>query len=214
MALDERWLRNVRPIQSELKLIKQELAWLQYHSLLPQPHALDEQLEAVSTFLIRNPRPNIALTMDSAKKLSNYTAELDDMALGSSFFLSSNLFGEKKTGRITEHDCDYFFHTEIGINQSITIDLGRPRSIEALTIANRRDSCQERARLLFALLHNERSTEGAKVYFIETNASFLNGTIPEISIALSGNVARFVTITSPLNTALHFSKFSIYTKRS
>jgi hypothetical protein len=102
----------------------------------------------------------------------------------------------------------------MGVNQSITIDLGRSRSLEALKVANRRDGFQERARLLFALLHNERGTDGAKVYLIDTTASFLNGTTPEISVTLSGTVARFVTITSPLNTALHFSKISIYTKKT
>lgn len=133
-----------------------------------------------------------------------------DVALGKKYLLSTSYPGYPLEGLVHRSDV-FFFHTGVASNQSITIDLEVPCSLESLIIVNRRDSCQERARGLFYIIHNKKKFKRQKALPVAVDRSFYDQDSLVSSTPLAGQRGRFLTIFSPLKTALHFSSIEIYT---
>ena len=134
------------------------------------------------------------------------SANLFEIAHGRDYLVSSALRVERDTG-VVFPSADYFFHTEIGRNQYIRVDLGKPRRIHRIEVTNRRDGFQERAKYLFAVLA-ETDSPGAATSVLPISTP--EGVWMESGTDVPGVIARYVTITSPMNTALHFSDLRVY----
>jgi hypothetical protein len=113
------------------------------------------------------------------------------------------------TGHVEPSDT-FFFHTGFGLNQFIQIDLGRVHDIRRIRIANRADACFDRAKNLFAILSTGGSPSRESVFYIHTPADFLSGATRECDIGIPTSPARFVTLVSAAETALHFSDLKIF----
>lgn len=132
-----------------------------------------------------------------------------EVAIGKKYLLSTSYVGHPREGFVHPSE-SFFFHTAFAINQSITIDLEVPRSLAYLIIVNRRDSCQERAKGLFFVIHNKEMFRRQKALPIVAEKSFYDRKSLVSSTPLAGRKGRFVTIFSALKTALHFSSVEIY----
>jgi len=104
----------------------------------------------------------------------------------------------------------YFFHTEFGKDQSIRVDLGRQHRVRRIEVTNRRGGYQERSRHIFALLDGGPDDGVRRVFPMYANGRFPGEAWQECGIDLPDVNARYVTITSPMNTALHFADLRVY----
>jgi hypothetical protein len=109
-----------------------------------------------------------------------------------------------------EESSSFFFHTGFGSNQSITIDLLDDYRLGQLVIRNRLDGWQSRADQLFWVCHRDSSPSFDDLYPVITSAEFLENGRAESITPLLGKQGRYLTIFSPLNTALHFSALRIF----
>ena len=122
----------------------------------------------------------------------------------------SSSYGETSTTGHVQPSDTFFFHTRFGSNQFIRVDLGRVHAISRLRIANRADACFDRARSLFAILSTGGSPDSESVFHVHTPADFLSGAARECEVAIPTSPARFVTLVSAAETALHFSDLKIF----
>ena len=100
----------------------------------------------------------------------------------------------------------YFFHTGFGRDQSIRVDLGRPYRIRRIEVTNRQNGFQERAKTSSPSSPTDGPDNGGAGRLSDVRDRELpGGAWLECGIDLPDVTARFVTITSPMNTALHFS---------
>ena len=107
-------------------------------------------------------------------------------------------------------DPRFFFHTAMGCNQSITIDFDCSRGFRYLVIYNRVDECHERARSLFCIIHESMEFSVDNVLPVAVLNDFMgpNGS-PSVT-PLFGQRGRYITIYSPIHTALHFSSIRVF----
>ena len=103
----------------------------------------------------------------------------------------------------------FFFHTAFGPGQWIRVDLGRRRQVRRIEVTNRRGGYQERARHVFAVL-SDREPGGRRVFPMYEHGQLSDGAWQECGIDLPDVGARYVTITSPMDTALHFADLRVY----
>lgn len=128
---------------------------------------------------------------------------LVEVARNCSYQLSSAYRGGSTSGVVAPND-RYFFHTDLGKDQYIRIDLGQERCIRRIEITNRRDTCKERANLIFAeLLNNHGKSLGI---FPVYNTYTWN----DCAIEVADIHARYLIINSPINTYLHFADVRVY----
>lgn len=132
---------------------------------------------------------------------------LVEVAAGRPYELSSGHESGSTSGVISATE-PYFFHTGFGPGQSIRIDLGRARRVRRIEISNRRGGHQDRARHLFAVLSGPDGSD--RVFPMFKTGALPDGSWREIAIDIPDVKARYVTITSPLDTALHFSDVRVY----
>ena len=105
----------------------------------------------------------------------------------------------------------YFFHTGFGKDQSIRVDLGRRHRVRRIEVTNRQGGFQERAKHIFAVLTDDGSGQGVRrVFPMYETGRLPGGAWQECGIEVPDVSARYVTITSPMDTALHFSDLRIY----
>jgi hypothetical protein len=209
LVLNDRWLDGPRPLASRLKIIEDELVYLRRKNdqLLTQ---FSGALEAAVVLPLRWAQTNRKTGGDGAAAILSET-KLDEVAAGRKYVLSSGFAGTAKSGIVPLNPNNvFFFHTDFGPNQSVTIDIGQSRTIRKISVGNRRDACFDRARLLFAVLHQEPDPGQGSVYALEANQGFLKGAAPATTIIDPPVEARYVTICSPLITALHFSQIEIF----
>lgn len=156
----------------------------------------------------------LSLTMQAiqtAARLGSASTPRDgkvvEVAAGRPYQLSSALGSECLSGVVAASD-DHFFHTGFGPGQSIRIDLGRTRRVRRIEISNRRSGRQDRARHLFAVLSTPRGQD--RVFPMFKRGALPDGSWREIGIDVPDVRTRYVTITSPVATALHFADLRVY----
>lgn len=203
LFLGEEWLEGGRPIESRIKMLEDRLD-AQTRLVTARPSAPSKnELSMVARSLATLTRQMGEL----AHALRPSEAKLTEVAAGCPYVLSSSYDDGVMDGNV-QNAGSYFFHTKIGIDQFIRIDLGKLCNIQKVIIKNRSDECFDRARELFLVLDGVTGRES--VYYFDTPAAFLDGRAAEAGIEIPISLARFVTVTSPAETALHFSEIRIY----
>ena len=201
--LNEKWLSSgKRSIESELKVYQDNLNYVTWEN---------DQLKASSSTwcdqVIRSSIINLTETLNSHNFKSSVNKK--DLAFGKKFFISKAYSPFPPEGNV-EQNTKFFFHTAIDKNQSITIDLGRSYKLQFLTITNRKDACQDRARCLFYIIHGKRKFSVCDALPVVVTEEFIKPNGPDSITPLFGKRGRYLTIFSPINTALHFSSIKIF----
>ncbi|NDC36430.1 MAG: hypothetical protein EBZ48_00045 [Proteobacteria bacterium] len=211
LHLNSNWLENgKRSRESELKIYSDELEFANWSK--DQSDHLNKQntqdLNKVYQDSINN-LANLLADGQMHEALASIDSIKIDYAIGKRFFLSES-FADFPAEGLVSNDKDFFFHTAFGHNQSITIDMEALQRLQLLVIKNRKDMCQDRAVGLFYILHNERSYDTLDSLPVRSPVSFLSPFGEKSVTPLYGAVARYLTIFSPIKTALHFSAICIY----
>jgi hypothetical protein len=204
LFLGDEWLENGRPLESKLKMMEDRLEDLTSRSTAQPTNSSTEYTELILRCLQTITEKTAAL----AARTSTGDAELRDVAAGRPYALSSSYGDTEGTGIVLPSDT-FFFHTDFGKNQFIGVDLGAVYDVRQIRITNRTDACFERAASLFAILSPDSSAGGESVYSLSTPEAFLSGAVKECTTAIPATAARFVTIVSAIETALHFSDLKI-----
>ncbi|MDP9632023.1 UNVERIFIED_ORG: hypothetical protein J2W85_004106 [Ensifer adhaerens] len=201
LFLGEEWLEGPRPLESRVKMLEE---------------IMDEQARVAAQAVPPVGQPHVDLIMRS---LGTLGARLDviapspnqpvtEVAVGRPYELSS-AYGNTGTSGAVGPNGDFFFHTSLGQNQFIRIDLGQSRSIKTLKITNRLDQCFDRAKNLFAILSDIADGSG-EVFHVPTSEDFVAGRNSVCEFTIPATNARFVTIITPDKTALHLSNVEIF----
>lgn len=205
LFLGEEWLDNGRPLESRFKMLEDRLDdFMQTEAAKPAILSADQ-----GDLILRSLR---TLTERTAALAIQSGAGEDDgreVAAGRRFVLSSSYGEMANTGHV-QAAAPFFFHTGFGSNQFIQVDLGRAYALNRIRITNRADTCFDRARSLFAILSTDASATDESVFHIHTPAAFLSGAVKECEVRFPPSPARFVTLVSPVETALHFSDLKIF----
>lgn len=210
--LNEFWLRKDRSMASENKILSDRLGFSE--SIVED---LSSTLRRRTSKLCRVYKQSVnnlaslyesrgGLDLQQQRESSSFGEEL---ASGKKYCLSSGFGNYPEAGEV--HDSqDFFFHTSVNENQSITVDLECTYRLGYLIIVNRKDSHQERAQALFYVIHRKETFSRKKALPLLIGNQFYNSDELRSITPLLGQKGRFITIFSPLRTALHFSELKIY----
>lgn len=198
LFLSDAWVDHRRPLESRVKMLEDVH---QYQETVGAS-TVDRQWGGV-----------LSMTMQSLQTIAqpqgHRAEDLVEVAEGCRFRLSSAHGSSGRSGLVKRSD-SYFFHTGFGPNQSITVDLGRRHVVRRIEITNRRGGYQERARYIFAELRADDEVGEAKVFPMYRAGELPGGSWQECGIDLPDVEARYVTIVSPVHSALHFADLRIY----
>lgn len=201
LHLSEAWCDYQRPLESRLKILEDAQRYRDEVGAtrddVELPGALSLTMQSLQTLAMLVP------------PVSTRDGDLVEVAGGRPYQLSSSYDRSGRTGMV-EPRGDYFFHTGFGLDQSIRVDLGRPHRIRRIEVTNRRGGYQERSRHIFALLDGSQGGGDRRVFPMYERGRLPGEAWQECVIDVPDVEARYVTITSPLNTALHFSDLRVY----
>ena len=211
IALGEYWCGGNRPISSRVKIIEDDLAFQKY--LHRQRFDLiNEQIVGAFQAALAGSVLECECMSDSEIEAENTLAPLQDVASGRPFELSS---GEPRVGRVVANPRDFFFHTDLGVNESITVDLEDVRSISAIVIVNRLDTCFERAGVLSLSVGSEITPQRTdQEYYIRVPKEFLTGRKRHVIVSVLSLGARYVRLTAKTYTWFHLADLRIYAGRT
>ena len=168
--LNEAWLDGERPIASQLRMLKDELAWAT-RRLSDQEAELDQAWRSQHRLATASPESS-----DEARDLERrhlIEAGNCNLASGAPFSLSSwhgPASSEPKV--VAAEPC--FFQTGLARHQSITVDLGEVAELSTLVIVNRSDQWPERADQLFVAVHDEQEPDELFGQPIASDEQFLS----------------------------------------
>jgi hypothetical protein len=211
LFLNDAWVNGNRPLPSRVTRLEYELDYQKYRDV-QSPVQFNRLLEAAVKLTLRASAASHHAGSGGNVLADEGPADLEEIAVGCTYVLSSSFENNRMSGTVPDYGGNFFFHTNFGLNQSITVDLGTIRTVRLVTIENRRDGCYDRARLLFLILHTEENKDCGDVFFIDAPAGFVTGRGVGAKIPLPPIDARYVTILSPLQTALHFSSLRVFGK--
>jgi len=201
LFLSDAWCNYSRPPESAAKMAEDT----RRHEADRRSAAHESQLMAA-----------LALTMQSLQtnaRLSRLhrpgSGGAVEVATGRPYTLSSKYGAFGATGTV-HPDHQFFFHTGFGPGQFITVDLGKVRRIQRIEVTNRRDGLQARAKFIFAALSVEKQDARPHVFPMYKEGKLAGGAWRECGIDVPLVRARYVTITSPVDTALHFADLRVY----
>jgi hypothetical protein len=201
LFLSEAWCDYQRPLESRVKILEDTLRYRDDVTGL----SADTELSGA-----------LSLTMESIQTLSGLVTpvskrdgDLVEVAGGQPYELSS-AYGTSSPKGVVQPRGSYFFHTGFGKDQSIRVDLGSRHRVRRIEVTNRRGGYQERSRHIFALLDGGTDDDVRRVFPMYECGPLPGGAWQECGLDLPDITARYVTITSPMNTALHFSDLRIY----
>jgi hypothetical protein len=201
LFLSEAWCDYHRPLESRVKILEDNLRYREDVGAF----SVDGELSGA-----------LSLTMESLQTLSTLVVpalkrdgDLVEVARGRPYELSSTYGTSSRTG-VVQHRGSYFFHTGFGKDQSIRVDLGRRHQVRRIEVTNRQGGFQERAKHIFAVLTDGPGQGMRRVFPMYETGRLPGGAWQECGIEVPDVSARYVTITSPMDTALHFSDLRIY----
>ena len=198
LFLNEAWVEYQRPLESRVKMLEDTVAFLGSAGV----SANDSEFATALSMTMRTLR---TLTPPARQR-----GDLVEVAEGRPYLLSS-AYGTSSQAGIVKRSDTYFFHTGFGTNQYIQVDLGRSLRVRRIEITNRRNGNQDRAKYLFAMLSSrDDAKDDASVFSMYQAGPLPGGAWQDCAIDLPDVEARYVTITSPVNTALHFADLRIY----
>lgn len=197
LFLGEAWVDGVRPLESRVKMVEDTLAYQQ------EGDAAVERAELAAVLAMTT---ECVQTVQRALGRQTPT-DLAEVAAGRPYRLSSAYGASARSGTVGARE-PYFFHTDFGPGQSITIDLGGPQRVWRLEVSNRRGSHQERADLAFATLI---AADGTRSTFpLCAKGSRPGESWDESTLDIPDLEAREVVISTPIATALHLSDVRVY----
>lgn len=200
LFLAEAWCGGERPLESRVKM-------------------LQDRLDFRGDVGVSNVDPEfasaLALTMQSLRTLGALVVPassrdgLVEVAAGRPYELSSAHGTTRRTGTVGPRG-RYFFHTGFGPDQAIRVDLGRSHRVRRIEVSNRRDGFRDRSRHLFALLDGPPGSGERAVFPIAEAGPPRADGWEECAIDVPDLDVRYVTLTSPVNTALHLADLRVY----
>lgn len=204
--LNEKWLvAGERSIESEIKVLQDNLDYAKWENKQLRSSTSSDTEEPGLVFK--------SSIVNLVKTVQNFTlpheADGIELAHGRKYFLGK-AYGSYPLEGIVREDARFFFHTAIERSQSITIDLGESHYLHELVISNRKDTCQDRARSLFYIVHDERQFSDKDALPVVVTEEFIKPNGPESVTPLFGKQGRYLTIFSPIHTALHFSCIKVF----
>lgn len=213
--LNENWLKGTeRSIYSKIKILQDDLDFAKWKYLKTSTEISGESknLSKIYQISINNLVKKLDMS-DEGRVPLTLTDQVasKDYAKGKKYQLSSSYGSLPSQGEVAEAS-NYFFHTAIAPNQSITIDLAEDHvyPLSLLVIKNRADACQERASHIFWTVHNEYGFSENSLQPIILSNDFLEKGGGESRTPLLSVAGRFISIFSPIKTALHFAAIRIY----
>ncbi len=207
--LNEKWLlTKQRSIESQLKVLRDNLDFADWERSALRAEVVDTN--TINQLAIRNLYNSLRIESGSASTPKSSELETRvDLAKGKTFRLSQGHGHYPSEGKVEEQP-KFFFHTAIAADQSITIDLEQSYALQYLVIKNRLDGLQERARHIFVSVSDEPFYSIDSMYPINFSPDFLKPKGPASVTPLLGRKGRYLSIYSPMRTALHFSSIKIY----
>jgi hypothetical protein len=204
IVLNDKWISGAISLEARVRVLEDELVYLraQHESHVSQFDDINNMLAGTLNLFGRAGRDAIVRSSPDVQKL-------EEVAVGRRYQLST-YSGGIDYGSVPREKVNYFFHTDFGANQSITIDLERARAIRRVVISNRRDACFARARMLFVILHIEPDRQSGRVAAVNLPRGFLLDGSEDATIDVVPTRARFVTVISPLRNYLHLSKITVF----
>lgn len=202
LFLNQYWYDGELDARSHLKIITDQREYLE--RALKNEIKLADQLRRVLQVFHSSDIP-------SADPESDTSLDTGDIASGCAFSLTSAYSGEDLIGTVTCRE-PYFFHTDFGLMEAITIDLEGQFVVCGLRLTNRSDMASERASHLMYCLHLQSEPDYVRVGVIPATAEFLTCG-GAIRLSVRESPARFVTIFSPVHTAIHLSDLRVYATR-
>lgn len=209
--LNENWLKNQsRSLESEIKILQDTLDYANWSRMNNSSDKIISDLGHIQQSSVANLYQLITQNKSSPHlHPANRFLHGRELALGKKFVVSAAYTGFPLQGTVKD-DPVFFFHTAENFNQSITIDLEEPQELHFLAIKNRTDICQDRARILFCIIHNTKDYSKHAALPVNVNDDFLKPHGSESITPLFNMKGRYITIFSPLHTALHFSSIKVY----
>jgi hypothetical protein len=131
-----------------------------------------------------------------------------DVAFGKKYFLSSEFTGGPLEGLVSCKN-PFFFHTAFEQYPRITIDFGDIVTLSHLVISNRSDGFQDRAQCLLYAIHDDINAWFHSPYPVCICPDFFLADSADSHTFLGKRKGRFLSVFSPLVTALHFSQLKI-----
>lgn len=197
--LNSEWLKaGERAPASTIKLLTDKLKYLERMSTFNS--AATESLYRMAIH---------ATSLLNSSIGSSTSLPLFEIAAGKQYQLSSSYGATQASGHIEDRE-PFFFHTGLGMNQSITIDLGCLYALFKLTVANRTNICQDRAMFLCYCVHDSDVPNLSLGLPIATSKEFFQVPPTKLETKLHGVVGRYFTLFSPAHTMLHLSSIQIY----
>lgn len=210
MFLGEEWLEGDRPPESKNKMREDQLEYEAFLAeRLAQRNNRIDIPAGVGGLLQRSLKTLDKKTEALRKQTPAGDGALLDVAVGRPYTLSTANAATKVTGVVQEAS-PFFFHTGFGKNEFIKVDLGSARTVARIAIRNRLDTCFDRAHVMFAILSPDENIDKGEVFHVNATDDFLSGETLELDISFPPTQARFVTLISPVETALHFSALKIF----
>ena len=208
--LNEAWLDGERPIASQMRMLKDELAWAT-RRLSDQEAEIDQAWRSQHRLATASPE-----SFDEARDLeegSLIEAGNSNLASGAPFSLSSWYGPAPSEPKVVAAE-PCFFQTGLARHQSIMVDLGEVAELSTLVIVNRSDQWPERADQLFVAVHDEQEPDELFGQPIARDEQFLSEPGQRLVIDLDGKSGRYVTVYSTALTALHFSDLQVWGRAS
>lgn len=211
LFLNEKWLEDgIRSNESKVKMLEDQLKYYESRNNIDD---LEENFKLANQSIAT--LHSICLSV--AQKLYGHhynSINLQDtynITEGKSFFLSSSYGNYPKQGLI-KTQIPFFFHTNFGVNQFITIDLGNLHEMMLLVIHNRSDICLERAKCLFYVIHDSIQFDLLSGLPVNITQEFLTIKQSKCITPLMGMRGKYISIFSPEYTALHFQSIAVFGK--
>jgi len=206
LFLGAAWSGGQRSIESRMEILERQFAYRESSRILEEQ---EDQTDNVFDLFARCLQGIDSRAPGSVKINPVAEARLREVANGCKFKLGNVPRGQSKRGIVGEAG-DFFFQTDVGLNRYIQIDLEKRCNVRKIVIANRKDAHFDHARGLFCILSDRPDRRTGNVFAITSPASLLSGEALELEVLLPPTRARFVTICSAVNTALHFSAIRVY----
>lgn len=202
LFLDEEWINGPRVAEARIKMLMDRVAYLEEQ---PSQADTNQRLDGIEHSIG-------LLTRLLGQKTALPPSSLREIAEGKPYSLSSSLLKNADRGTVPSEGKNFFFHTKCLPLQHITIDLLGARNISRISIDNRTDACFERAKLVFAVLHNDQVwTMEDYIAAMPIGKDFLNGSNLTVDVAVPGVNARYVSLVSPFANFFHLSAIRVYT---
>jgi hypothetical protein len=198
LFLNEWWQDTPRSPESALKIAQAQLAHLKWRLVTEQ-----RELSTTKRYLPLMLGSEFGRPGESV----GCNVQCDDVALGKPYTLTSSYGGAPVTG-VVRAVSPYFFHTEAGPEQAITVDLQNDVLLCAVVIHNRTDTCFERAKDILVILHSDPRRRVGTAFVPDTSGMACPGPVP-LFINFEPLMARCISIVNVSESPLHLSAIRI-----